>query len=59
MIVPPQKICSAQRMTGTVEFSKQAKNLLNHKFLKVLNFVATILVTCVTTLTELDLSIQN
>ena len=49
-------------MQATVEFSKQMKNLLNHTYFKDYasqTFVATILVTYASILTEPDLSIQS
>ena len=49
-------------MYGTVECSKQVKNLLNHTYFNDCvsqKFVATILVPYVKILAEPDLSIQN
>ena len=62
MIVTPQKVCQVRRMYGTVECSKQVKNLLNHTYFNDCvsqKFVATILVPYVKILAEPDLSIQN
>ena len=56
LIATPQKICSVQRMQGTMEFSKQLKKPC---YITQILFAANILVTYVTILTEPDFFLQN